>query len=442
MTFLEYCRNQAFWLMDLFRGGYIRKAYDIIKKCDQGLWSEQEIDNYQQDAIAKLLAHSQKTVQAYKGQHSLDLIDWPVVRKTDLKDNLEKHISSNYDREKLIIMSTSGSTGTPFCCYQDGMKKRHVNAEVLYYNGLVNFKIGRQIIYFRSIVGEVSKSRLTQFIQNIRLIDCQDLGDDGIRHKLKEIRECSANGGGMILSYASTLDAFRKYFQKYGYDDAKGCKVYGIVSGSEMLQDITRETLEKAFNCKVVSRYANEENGFLGQDDNVNNVFIPNRADYFYEILKLTSDEPAAIGEVGRIVVTDLYNYAMPFVRYDTGDVGAWVEAEHFGKKVKAIGNFGGRVVDMIFDTKGNQISLHTITNGMWEYQGIKQFQFVQKSQKLYVLKLNVDDLSFNSEKKLQAMLMEKFGNDAEFSFEYCNEIPVLASGKRRYIVNEMLTKK
>ena len=129
----------------------------------------------------------------------------------------------------------------------------------------------------------------------------------------------------MVLSYASTLDAFRKYFQKYGADEAKGCKVYGIVSGSELLQDITRDSLEKAFGCKVVSRYANEENGFLGQDDVDNNVFIPNRADYYYEILKLTSDEPAAKGEVGRIVVTDLYNYAMPFVRYDTGDVGAWV---------------------------------------------------------------------------------------------------------------------
>lgn len=249
-------------------------------------------------------------------------------------------------------MSTSGSTGTPFRCYQDVNKKRHVNAEVLYYNGLANFKIGKRIIYFRSIVGEVAKSPLVQFLQNIRLIDCQNLSDEGITKKLNEIAECSANGGGMVLSYASTLDAFRKYFQKHGIEGAKDCKVYGIVSGSELLQDITRNTLEKAFGCKVVSRYANEENGFLGQDDIDANVFIPNKANYYIEILKLFSDEPASEGEVGRIVVTDLYNYAMPFIRYDTGDVGAWVETTHFGKKVKAIGKFGGRVVDMVFDTK------------------------------------------------------------------------------------------
>lgn len=442
MTILEFCRNQAFWAMDALRGGKVRKAYDIIKKCDKGIWSDAEINAYQEECLKKLLAHTAKTVKAYKGQDSLNISQWPVVRKVDLKDSLDDHISSDYNKEDLIVMSTSGSTGTPFRCYQDVLKKRHVNAEVLYYNGLVGFKIGRRIIYFRSIVGEVSKSKLAQFAQNIRLIDCQNLGDEDVRERLKEIKACSANGGGMVLSYASTLDAFRKYFQKYGTDDARGCKVYGIVSGSELLQDITRDSLEEAFGCKVVSRYANEENGFLGQDDVDNNVFIPNRADYYYEILKLTSNEPAAKGEVGRIVVTDLYNYAMPFVRYDTGDVGAWVETTHQGRMVMGIGKFGGRVVDMIFDTKGNQISPHAITNNMWEFQGIKQFQFVQKEAKKYLLKLNVDRDSFLQESKILSILKERFGGDADIEIEYCDEIPVLASGKRRYIVNEMMLKK
>ena len=442
MIFLEFCRNKAFWLVDSLRGGHIKKAYEIIKKCDQGIWSEQEIEAYQREAIARLLTHARKTVPAYNTKQSLDLAQWPVVSKTILKENLDNHISTNYRKEHLIVMSTSGSTGTPFRSYQDSLKKRHVNAEVLYYNGLVNFKIGRRIIYFRSIVGEVSKSRLTQFMQNIRLIDCQNLSDDGVRRKLKEIRDCSAAGGGMILSYASTLDAFRKYFQKHGFEDAKGCNVYGVVSGSEMLQDITRDTLEKAFRCKVVSRYANEENGFLGQDDMVNNVFVPNNADYYFEILKLTCDEPADMGEVGRIVVTDLYNYAMPFVRYDTGDVGAWVEIEYFGRKVKAIGNFGGRVVDMVFDTAGNQVSPFAITNRMWEFQDISQYQFVQKGERQYSIKLNIDKAEFTKEAYLISLFLDVLGNDADISIEYCREIPVLASGKRRYIVNEMLIKK
>ena len=438
MNILEICRNKAFWAIDALRGGKIRKAFELIEKCDKGIWSDKEILEYQTQAIANLLIHTRNTVDAYKLQTSLELASWPVVNKAELKNHLDSHISSKYEKNNLIIMSTSVSTGTPFQCYQNVLKKRHVNAEVLYYNGLVNFEIGRRIIYFRSIVSEVAKSKIVQFAQNIRLCDCINLSDEGVRTKLNEIRKHSAQGGSMILSYASTLDAFRKYFQKYGYSDAKRCNIYGIVSGSELLHDITRNTLEEAFGCKVVSRYANEENGFLGQDDTDNNVFIPNRANYYFEILKLTSDEPADIGEVGRIVVTDLYNYAMPFIRYDTGDVGAWVETTHFGNKIMGIGNFGGRVVDMIFDTKGNPVSPHMITNNMWKFQAIKQFQFIQKGAKQYTLKLNIGKNTSCREDALISVLSKYLGIDADIKIEYCDEIPVLASGKRRYIVNEM----
>ena len=73
MTFLELCRNQVFWLMDLLRGGNIKKAYDIIEKCDKGIWSEAEIEAYQKNAIIKLLAHAKKTVPAYKEQQTIEL---------------------------------------------------------------------------------------------------------------------------------------------------------------------------------------------------------------------------------------------------------------------------------------------------------------------------------------------------------------------------------
>ena len=105
---------------------------------------------------------------------------------------------------------------------------------------------------------------------------------------------------------------------------------------------------------------------------------------------------------------------------------------------MKGIGNFGGRVVDMIFDTEGNQMSPHTITNSMWEFQGVRQFQFIQKKKREYVLKLNVDKDTFMQEDKIISILTQRLGSDAEIRIEYCDEIPVLASGKRRYIVNDM----
>lgn len=440
MNFLEYCRNQAFWLMDAAKGSRVKKALTSIKKIESNRHNGSVLQLHQEAALAGLLKYVLETVPYYKGKHFAKLEDFPVTNKNLYRSNYDAFISSHYKKEDLVQMHTSGSTGTPFTCYQDGGKKKHVNAETLFYNGLVGFEIGRRIIYLRSCAGDYSKSKLVQFIQNIDVLDCGNLSDEGIAQKLEFIKRRSKQCGALLMGYSTTFDIFRRYFEKYGYDKAKGCNVYGIVSGSTMLYDDTRNSLEKAFGCKCVSRYANEENGFLGQDSDENNVFLMNETDYYFEILKIGSDEQAQIGEIGRIVVTDLYNYGMPMVRYDTGDVGAWVETKHNGTAVKAIGNFGGRVVDLVYDCENVPVSPHEISNIMKKYQGVNQYQFIQRDTGVYLMKINMFDASLD-EGALLKDVKDKFGQHAQVTFEYCKEIPVLASGKRRYVVNEMVKK-
>lgn len=437
MTLLEFLRNKVFWTLDSLKGSPIKHSLAQLEQIEMGGVSDNQVVTYQQAELAKLLDHCQRTVPAYKDICSMDLKDWPIVNKNVLRDNKDLHLSSVYNQDKLISMSTSGSTGTPFSCLQDINKKKHVNAEVLFYSGKTGYKVGQRIIFIRSLVKKVTKSPLEQFMSNIYLLNCKDFSDKGIEDMLHRIKELSAGSGAMILSYASTLDAFRKYFEKNGTDATKGCNIFGVVSGSEMLYDVTRDAMEKAFNCKCFSRYSNEENGLIGQDDKKNNVFLNNRASYIVEILKFGSNEPAPLGEVGRVVITDLFNYAMPMVRYDTGDAGSWVEVEYNGVKRKAIGNFAGRAVDMIFDCEGNQISPHMITNGMWKFEGVKQFQFIQKSPSDYLMKINQGSI-YNSDELLK-MLHDIIGKSANIKLEEVDNIPILASGKRRYIVNETL---
>ena len=437
MTLLEVLRNQFFWGIDYLKGGYVRRAYNLLDNCESGKWTESEITEYQKKQLVFLLQHAKTTVPYYMEQKSFDINKWPVVSKFIIKENQDKFFSTKYKKEDLIVMSTSGSTGTPFRCYQNIEKKRHVNAEVLYYNGQTGYKIGRRIIYLRSVVQEIAKSAISQFAQNIYLLNCTDLSEAGIETKLKFIKKYTKGCGAMMMGYSSTLDAFRKYFDKYGFDKAKGCNLYGVVGGSTMLYDNTRNTIEKAFNCKCFSRYANEENGFLGQDGVKNNVFFMNRANYYVEVLKLDSDVPAEIGEIGRIVVTDLYNYAMPMLRYDTGDVGAWEKIECNGTERMAIGNFGGRVVDMIFNCNGETISPHSISTAMWKYQNVEQYQFAQIGKGIYEIRLNIVSSTKIDEEELNSSLKFIVGDGYTIMIKYVNEIPVLASGKRRYVVNE-----
>ena len=436
MNLMEFARNQAFWALDFAKGGKVKEYLKNLQKIEGGNGvSDEEALEYQKKQLEKLLKHAQETVEIFSNQTSLNINDWPVTNKLTYRADYNKSISSKFDKDSLIQMSTSGSTGTPFVCYQDIDKKKHVNAETMFYNGNIGFKIGRRIIYLRSIVTEVQKSSRQQFAQNIYLLDCNDLSDKGIKEKLKCIVELSKKSGAMLMGYASTFEAFQKFFDKYGYDYTKGANIYGIASGSEMLYDHVRESMEKAFGCKCVSRYANEENGFLGQDKDENNVFYMNRADYYVEILKMDCDEPAEDGEVGRIVITDLFNFAMPMIRYDTGDVAAYTFDEKTSRKV--LSSFGGRKVDSVTNSNGETISPHAITNLMWKYKDVSQYQFVQKNVGEYVIIINTSESSFDEESFIKDF-KQILGSSVKITIEYTDDIPVLASGKRRYIVNEM----
>lgn len=72
----------------------------------------------------------------------------------------------------------------------------------------------------------------------------------------------------------------------------------------------------------------------------------------------------------------------------------------------------------------------------MWRYTDVNQYQLVQKDESSYLLKLNVPD-AFSRDQELIADLMKVLGGESRLMIERVADIPVLASRKRRYIVNE-----
>ena len=156
---------------------------------------------------------------------------------------------------------------------------------------------------------------------------------------------------------------------------------------------------------------------------------------YYYEILKLDSDQPAEPGELGRIVITDLYNYAIPLIRYDNGDLAVAERKEKNGRFKLYLKELYGRRVDMIYDTKGRIVSPFVLLNGLSMAKGIDQYRFIQEDVKKYTLWLNGDREKID-EKAILDFIQPYFGEDAEITVEYVEEIPVLNSGKRKSFEN------
>lgn len=421
-------RWYLFWIRDFFGGRTVRKAYCDIKNCyfEGNKDVKQDLEN--------LLRHARTTTEYYNKYSTDNINDFQTINKMIIKDNYSKILSKKYKDEKLHEMSTSGSTGTPLTIRQDKIKRSRIMAEVLYFGKLCGYTFGERQLNCRVWVESVKKSKFQKFLQNMITEDISNLNEK----KMKEIERILQEDKKVknILSYASTLEKTAKYLieRKHNPDDFN---ITSIISGSEILQDDTRRNLKKLFNCKIVSRYANEENGILGQECLKNQEFHLNTADYYFEFLKIDEDLPAEDGELARIVVTDLYNYAMPMIRYDTGDLAIVGKSSCDGHTI-VLKKLFGRRVDLIYNTKGDVLSPYIIVNNMWGTQNIKQFKFTQLSKNEYKFLLNTTH-EFNKETQ-ENELKEKFadllGKDAIIKIEYTDEIPVMSSGKRKYIEN------
>lgn len=431
---LSMCRRCGFWCFDLLKGSPVRQAYRRIKYYDNLDCNSTQLTEYYQEAFANLRKEACDGTTYYKGMDHKPLSEFPIIDKNTIRSNQSAFLSSKYEQSKLYRMSTSGSTGTPFICYQNREKKRNVNAEIIYYSEKVGYKIGNNLSYIRTVVKQIKKSSLKQFLQNQTMINCGKLSDEGVKVLLSNLEQQAKHGAVTILGYGSTYTAIKDYIKKYNLECFDG-KITGIISGSDMLFDETRTAMENFFGCKVVSRYSNEENGVIGQDEDRNNEFLINKANYIVEICD-TEGNVLQEGSLGRIVVTDLYNYAMPMIRYDTGDIGAMKIVEHRGIKHQVLYNFSGRSVDVIYNTSGEALSPHMITNHLWSFPDISQFQLVQKGQKQFVLRLNVPD-DYKRLDEVVEVFNSILGEDAKIEVYQVDEIPVLASGKRRYIINE-----
>lgn len=424
MNWRWYC----FWINDFIHGGKIHKAYKDIKECYYN--GNKHIEN----DVNNLIQHAKKTSKFYSKFNTDKIEEFPVINKSVIVNNYDEIRSNLYLQENLHKMSTSGSTGTPLTVVQDARKRKRVIAEVIFFGKICGYTFGQRQVFFRVWVNSVKKSKLKKVLQNMITEDISNLDE----RKMQEIENILKNDKKIknILSYASTLGQVSKYLKEKGYKP-EDFSVTSIISGSELLQDETRKNLKEIFDCNIVSRYSNEENGILGQECISNKEIHLNTSSYYFEFLKLDEDKPAEKGELARIVVTDLYNYALPMIRYDTGDL-AIVGESKCTIKANVIKEIFGRKVDLIYNTNGETLSPHTITNNMWGVSNIKQFKFTQMNENDYKILLNVDE-NFKRE-KAERELREKFitllGENAIISFEYTDEIPVLASGKRKYIEN------
>jgi len=383
-----------------------------------------------------LLNHAVSTSPFYKSyKNNKTLTNFSVINKLIVKNNLSEIKSRIYIKKKKIKISTSGSTGTPMILFQD-LNKRYRNiADTIYFAKRAGFKLGTKLIYMRVWTPKNKKGFFTAWMQNVKMLEVLNLDNEEIS-KLLQILQVKEEKG--IISYASSLEAVCRYLDEID-SDPLDCNINSIISNSELLNEYTKSSVKKYFKSSIVSRYSNNENGILSQQiPGEGNEFEINWASFVIEILKFDEDKPVEPGELGRVVITDLFNYCMPLIRYDTGDIAC---VENNDKDIPVFKRVEGRKYDLVHNTMGNMVSGYAIAFIMYKYTNLNQYQFIQESKTNYILKLNPTQ-EFNEETQILSELKECLGNDSNIKIEYIQEIPVLSSGKRRVIINNFVKDK
>lgn len=380
-----------------------------------------------------LLKHACKTTEFYSQFNGIKLEEFPVINKNTIIENREKMQSNIFKGKKLHEMHTSGSTGIPFVIQQDMRKRAHVIAELKASSDEAGYKSHEKMMYILGSTHVRPYSAKQEFCENIYRISVS-VNDEFTMKKMVDF--LIKKKPVAIHASASSLPPLINYIKKSNIS-SRLFKVRTVITGGEMVPVGLRENIQNVFGpkCKVIVKYASEELGILAQDSGINTPYKLNVANYHFEILQLNSDKPCNLGESGRIVITDLYNYALPLIRYDTGDIGTLIEQSSDSWPVLV--DLNGKRRDLIFDTLGNSISGATITSLLKYIKNVRQYQLVQEAEKTYVLKVIVDKgIIPTNEDLMISELKNLLGQDADVRSEIIDEVITTRSGKTRYTVN------
>ena len=429
-AFGPYLRRRAFWLLDGFRRPSVQTQLDDLVA---QLSADPRTPNVQRARLEALLRHATETTTHYRPYRGrADLAQFPVLQKRQISDQKEAFESSVYAGQPLPVMSTSGSTGMPMQFRLSTLKRCRQRAEIIYFSELAGFRLGMRHANVRIIR---QKNPVRYWMENQVLLDPSVIDEAWLAGARLALQHPALR---YLTGYARPMSLLANYCARQG-DKPDRFSLKSIVPTAESLTAEERLAIETVFGCPVLNRYASQEFGVLAQECRIGRRLHLNTASYVVELLALENDRPVVPGQVGRVVVTDLFSQAMPLIRYDLGDLAVMdPDPCPCGNLTPTLAELRGRLVEMVLDTRGQMVSPFVLVNHLREVSGITQFRFIQRTSNGYELLLVVRP-GFKEEERVQNLLRQYLGESAEVLIHSVDDIPPLRSGKRPYVVNEYL---
>jgi phenylacetate-CoA ligase len=410
---------------------------------DAQWWSRDEVLGFQSKALQNLVEIAYRDVPLYRAlmeqrnlrpediQNLQDIAKLPILTKEAIRKNYPtKMIRSTGSRRYQV--SSSGSTGTNLCAQQDIETAGRLRACHLLALDWAGWSMGEPHLQFGMTVRRGSLKSAKDFVFRCHYVSSYELTNAELdrtigRLEEKKIEHIHGYPGSLYHLARRTLEV-KKHF-----------RMKSVVSWGDNLYRHYRETIERAFQRKVFDTYGCAEGISVGGQCGVQNRYHTFSTEV---IVEFVNDDGIPVGphEMGNLILTRLHPGPMPFIRYQVGDVGIRGDDEmcSCGRGFVTMESIQGRDTDIIITPRGNRLIVHFFTGLLEHFPQISQFQIRQKKHDLMTIYI-VPRHDFSDEvgKKVIRTLQEK-GADISMTIELVNEIPLLPSGKRRFVINEV----
>lgn len=364
----------------------------------------------------------------------------PIVKKKDLQQNPKLLLSSGLKKEDLHFGSTSGSSGIPLKFARDKFSHSITWALILdRYRKVGISSSDLQARFFGIPLAKSAyyKERIKDFLMNryrFVVFDISDTALDGFIHKFR------TTPFRYLYGYTNSQLTFARYLKFKGLTLREICPTAtcSIVT-SEQCTDEDQAFLEEVFQIPVYNEYGAAEVAFLAMTD-PNGVRRLSNETLMTEVLDENGKEVLE-GETGKLIFTNLFNSAMPFIRYEVGDFGA-IEKDPVMIQDKLI-NLQGRLNDKVFLPSGKVaagFSLYYVSKHLMGTLGyIHEYQVQQLSLGKFLLYIvmdrELDDFAINSIQTAFDTYLEK---GLEIEIRKVDFINREKSGKLKHFISHL----
>lgn len=363
-----------------------------------------------------------------------DLSGIPILKKADIRLYAGLMLSDNYKKEQLIKYKTGGSTGKALEIYLSEECSEMRNACARRHDRWAGWEAGEPVaaVWGNPVLPATIKDKLKNLLlAPVIYMDTMAVSEQSVHAFAAEWKKVKPT---LLFGHSHSIYLLARYIRDLKIQDVKP---RGILATSMMLMPHEREIIENVFKIKVTNRYGCEEVSLIASECEKHEGMHLNIEHLYIEFIN-ENGEQCASGESGNIVVTDLMNYAMPFIRYQIEDVGVPVDKKcSCGRGLPLMDSVTGRTADFLIRHDGVKIAgVSLIENTLTKISGIDQMQLVQESLENIEVNLVVSpSYEKPQEEELMSYLADLFHNRADIQMHYVDEIKSEANGKYRFSI-------